>query len=123
MFTGVDHIPYIQRHTCSTPTKPRNGYFDPGRNLDFYQNYMRSFVSPDFVESGSNGRITAFKVFAHTLGQFENHGTKMCESRTGMAVLLNLPDVAHGFPYSHTGAPIRCACCNVILDAIIGCVQ
>jgi len=73
---------------------------------------MRQFARPDIVEIQPNGRITAYKVFPAVLGAIEISGRFECMSNTGQAVLINFPTNTHGYPYQHTGMPMRCQVCD-----------
>lgn len=119
-FTGASHAPHRAPHTRSKASKPNNGLFSFGDDPDRYQAFQQSFAAPDFVHSGHSGRISAFNVFAASVGPIEVHGVPICTTRTGMAVLINFPEVTHGFPYRHTGSAISCSVCGADLNALSG---
>ncbi len=114
--TGSSHASFRASHTGTTPTKPHNGFFFFGGDANRYQAFQQSFAAPDFVHSGQGGRISAINVFDAPIGIIETHGVPICTTCTGMTVLINLPDVSHGFPYRHTGSGISCSVCGVNLS-------
>jgi len=119
ILTGISHLPRIAHHTGSCPSKPHNGYLDSGDNLAWYQNdFMRSFVQPDFVYIHPSGKISALKVFPREIGTVEVSGNYVCRSNTGMAVLINYPHATHGFVYQHTGVPMQCSQCGRYLNDV-----
>ncbi len=116
-FIGASHASYRASHTGSTPSKPHNGFLFFGDDSNRYQAFQQSFATPDFVHSGDGGRISAISVFDAPIGTIETHGVPICTTCTGTTVLINFPDVTHGFPYRHAGSAISCSVCGSGVNA------